>query len=249
MVSVKRTKQMLALMIVGMLFVSIVLKASAGVPLPAAALDTAMSGLQMDYIGLSIANVHYWQVGVAKILDALVLPLLAILIAMVFVGALAGFDIKERMARARIRGMKGHAIIVPFNSYAEELAGELSRQGIKSVVLAKTKKGLARATEAGYIGVVGDIDEPETFAAAGISRADFVIACDYDDMRNAITAITARSKSAGVKVISVVNDSENRDKMVSLKVDAFVAPELAAGEDIADEIVRSAIVRSWRKEA
>ncbi len=249
MVSVKRTKQMLILMVAALLIVSVILKVSAGVPLPAASLDTAMSGLQMDYTGISLAAANHWQVGVAKILDALVLPLLALLIAIAFVGALAGFDIKERIARARIRSLKGHAILVPFNSYAEELARELSKQGIKSVVLAKTKKGLGKAIEAGLIGVIGDVDEQETFSAAGIERAEFVVACDYDDMRNAITAITARSKSAGVKVISVVNDSENQDKMMSLKVDAVVAPELSAGEDIADEIVKNAFVRSWRKEA
>ncbi|MDE1865413.1 MAG: NAD-binding protein [Candidatus Micrarchaeota archaeon] len=249
MVSVKRTKQLITMLVIALLIVSVALKVSAGLTLQASALDTAMSGLQMDYIGIPMAAADNWQVGAAKLLDALVLPLLALLIAISFVGALAGFDIREKVTRAKIRNLRRHAILVPFNSYAEELAAELSKRGIKSVVLAKTKKGLTKAMEAGLIGVVGDIDEPETFSAAGIASAEFVVACDYDDMKNAITAITARSKSASVKVISVVNDSENQDKMMSLKIDAVVAPELSAGQDIADEIVKNAFVRSWRKEA
>lgn len=249
MVSVKRTKQMLTAIIALLLISSFLLKVSAGIGAPTAAIDTVMSGLQMDYTGLSFLAADSWQVGIAKVLDAFILPLLAILIATVFVSALAGFDIKEKLSQSKIRGMKRHAILVPFNSYSELLSKELSRQGISSVVMAKTKKGLARATEMGLIGVIGDIDEPETFEAAGIDRAEFVIACDNDDMKNAITSITARSRSRGVKVISVVNDSENQDKMASLKVDAFVAPEIAAASDIADSIVKNAVVRQMPKES
>ena len=248
MVSVRQTKRILAVIISALFIVSVLLKINAGIgPIPSL-LDTAMSGLQMDYIGLSLASEVYWQVLVAKVLDAVILPLLALLIATIFVGALDNLDIREKIARSRIGGMRGHAILVPFNSYAEEIAKSLSGQGIKSVVMAKTKKGLARALERGLPGVVGDTDEPDSFVAAGIDRAAFVVACDYDDMRNAITTITAKAKSKSVKVISLVNDSGNQDKMKILKVDAFVTPELAAGEDIADAIVKNAIARSWTKE-
>ena len=71
-----------------------------------------------------------------------------------------------------------------------------------------------------------------------------MVACDWDDMKNAIVAITARSKaSSGAKVITVVNDSENQDKMTSLKVDAFVTPEIAAGKEIADRIIKNVFAR------
>ena len=115
---------------------------------------------------------------------------------------------------------------MPFNGYGKELAQRLGAEGIRPVVLAKTRKGLAEATELGLMGVIGDIDDPDSFAAAGIDRASYVVACDWDDMRNAIVAITARSWGEhGVKVVSVVNDPENEDKMRILKVDAVVMPE------------------------
>jgi Trk K+ transport system NAD-binding subunit len=146
-----------------------------------------------------------------------------------------------------VRGLHDHAIIVPFNSYAEEIAKSLAEQGIKSVIMAKSKKGLAKVMEKRLVGVVGDIDEPDSFTAAGIERAAYVIACDYDDMKNAIITITAKSKSRDVKVISLVNDASNADKMRILKVDAFVTPEIAAAGDIADSIVKNAFVRGYTK--
>ena len=128
------------------------IKVVAGIGFQASVIDTLMSGLQMDYTGLSTGAVAQWTVLVAKVLDAAVLPLLALLIAMVFVQALDSFDIRERIARSRIRSMKGHAVIVPFNGYAEELAERLAEQGIKSVVMAKDRKELAEATELGLMG-------------------------------------------------------------------------------------------------
>ncbi len=247
MVSIRQTKQLLTGIILSLFVISVLLKIGAGIGPAAALVDTAMSGLQMDYIGISLTTAVHWPVIVAKLLDSLILPLLAILIAMAFVSALDSFDIRERIARSKIKGMKGHVIIVPFNSYAEEIAKSLSEQGIKSVVMAKTKKGLSKAIEKGWIGVIGDIDERDSFTAAGIDTAGFVVACDYDDTRNAITAITAKAKSKSIKVISVVNDAANEDKMRSLKVDAFVTPELAAGDDIAEAIVKNAFVKAWSK--
>jgi voltage-gated potassium channel len=248
MASVKRTKQLLAIIIVALIAASVAIKVASGIGVQASVVDTLMSGLQMDYIGISLAAAASWPVMAAKVLDAAVLPLLAILIATVFVQALDSFDIRERIARSRIGTMKGHAIIVPFNGYAKEIAQRLGEQGIRSVVVAKTRKGLAEAAELGLVGVLGDIDEPDSFVAAGIERAAFVVACDWDDMRNAIVAITARSKSLGAKVITVVNDSENQDKMAILKVDAFVTPELAAGKEIADRIIRNVFSRPRAKE-
>ncbi len=243
MVSVKKTKQLLVIIIVALLAASMLIKVTAGIDIPQSVLDTFMSGLQMDYIGISLPLAAQGTVLVAKVLDAAVLPLLAILIATVFVEALDSFDIRERIARSRIRGMKGHVIIVPFNGYAKELAARLAEEGIKSVVLAKGRKGLAEAADLGLFGVIGDINEPDSFEAAGIGRAAYVVACDWDDMKNAIVAITAKSRLGRVKVITVVNDPENEDKMRSLKVDAMVTPEIAAGKEIADKIIKNVFAR------
>jgi hypothetical protein len=248
MASVRRTKQLLVIIIVAIILASMAIKVASGIGIQASVLDTLMSGLQMDYTGISATAAAHWTVLVSKLLDAAVLPLLALLIAMVFVQALDSFDIRERIAMSRIRSMKGHVVIVPFNGYAEDLAKRLGEQGMKSVVMAKTRKGLAEATELGLVGVVGDIDEADSFVAAGIERAAFVVACDWDDMRNAIVAITAKSKAPAVRVITVVNDSENQDKMASLRVDAFVTPEMAAGREIAERIIKGAYARPRLKE-
>ena len=59
MVSVKQTKQVLAVTIVALLIASMAIKMGAGVGVPASVLDTFMSGLQMDYIGLTApASAH-----------------------------------------------------------------------------------------------------------------------------------------------------------------------------------------------
>jgi voltage-gated potassium channel Kch len=248
MVSVKQTKQLLAMVISLLLIVSVVLKVSAGIGPGAAVIDTVMSGLQMDYTGISMVAITSLPVLIAKVLDAIVLPLLAILAATVFIGALDNLDIREKIVRSKIHGMKKHVILVPFNNYAEEIAEALAKEGIKSVVMAKTKKSLTKALEKGWAGVIGDTDEIDSFVAAGIDNAAFVVACDFDDMKNAITTITAKARSKSVKVISLVNDAANEDKMKILKVDAFVTPELVAGQDIVDGIVKNALTKSWTKE-
>jgi voltage-gated potassium channel len=248
MVSIKRTEQTLAAIVVLLFGISFMLKLAGGIDPGAALLDTVLSALQMVYSGIALTAANNNLVIVAKFLDALILPLLAVLLATIFAGVLGGFSLEERLSRGRVDKMKDHVIIVPFNSMARELAKGLRDEKIQSVVMVKNRKEMEEVAKAGMVGMIGDTDEPDSFSEAGIEKASFVVACSSDDSINAMTIMTARSIIPTMKTVSVVNDAENRDKMHGIRVNAFVTPELEAGRELAEMIVKNVFARPRLKE-
>jgi hypothetical protein len=243
MVSIKRTKQTLALIALGLFVVSMVLKIGAGIGFRDALLDTSLSALQMVYSGISLSSANSSIVLASKVLDALILPILAVLLATIFAGALGNFSLTERISKGKMRKMKGQVIIVPFNRLGRELAQGLHEQKIPTVAMVKNMKELDEAAAAGIVGLVGDIDESDSFSAAGIRKASCVVACSHDDSVNAMIAMSARAVVPSMKVFSVVNDTENREKVKGIKFTGIVTPELEAARSLADGIIKNVFAK------
>ena len=248
MVSIKRTKQTLALIAIMLFVVSMALKAAAGIAPWPALLDTVLSALQMVYNGIPMAAASGGLVIAAKVLDALILPILAVLFATIFAGALGSFSLVEGISKRRVARMKNHVVIVPFNRLGREIARDLRAQRIPAVVMVKSRKELEDAAGASIIGILGDIDESDSFMAAGVKRASCVVACSHDDSINAMIAISARAVAHSIKVIGVVNDPENGEKMNGIKFTGVVTPELEAGRSLAEGIIRGAYAKPIPKE-
>jgi voltage-gated potassium channel len=248
MVSVKGTKQALALAVIVLIAASIALKLYSGIGLQSAVLDTILSSLEVSYYGVSIASAGKAAVLVSKMLDTLIPPIFAFLLASIFLEAISSISIRESLARSKISRMRGHVIITPSNLLSKKLAECLAESGTDAVVIAKSKAELDDLYDDGITGIVGDTASAESMLAAGLPNAFCVVASSYDDMKNALVALTAKARAPKIKVVSVVNRSENADKMASIGVEGTITPELTAGTDIAKKIIRHVYSSGWTKQ-
>lgn len=248
MVSVKGTKQTLALLVVVLLVISLSLKIAFSVPPWRAFVDTIVTIFEINYYGLTPAQTGIPAVFFSKLIDTAIPPLLTFLLITMFVDAINGLNIRERFARSKIAKMKGHIIITPFNGLSETLAKQLKNSEIHAVLIARTQKELDEIFENGLIGISGDIDSPEILLAAGIPNAFCIVSCSDDDSENALIALTVKSKHPKAKIISIVNKNENADKMKSIGVEYTTMPDPAAGTEIGNKIVKIVYTTTKLKE-
>lgn len=248
MVSKSEAKKTIAVIVVVLFMLSMMLKVASGVNPTAALFDTTLSALQVNYYGISQMLGTTPAILVAKVVDAAILPLLALLLASIFIDAIKDFDIRERRALSKVRRIKGHVIIAPYNRFARTLSEDLKKEGVASVIIAKKKRELETIYNHGALAIAGDPTDSESFEIAQIKSALCVIACSEDDTENAIISITAKATDPKVTVMSLVNSEENKEKMQSAGVYSVIMPETAAGEETASSIISDVYTKRFKKQ-
>jgi voltage-gated potassium channel len=199
------------------------------------------------YVGIPQSDFGSNLILVAKMIDTAMLPLVTLLLATMFFTKIKSFDIRERVAAARVKRTSGHVVIAPLNRFSMTLIKELVAEEVRPVVLVRNRDELHEALNRGALGITGDIRSIDSFKEAGIARASYVVACSDDDVQNAMITITAKDANPKAKMISIVNTNENSERMVSAGASLIVAPEIGAGEEIAESIIREAYVKGRNK--
>ena len=231
-----RTKRLLAVIVAVLFILSVSIKVYNGVGIQSAYIDTALSSLQVNYIGMSIGTASNSELLASKVIDAAILPILTLLLATVFLDIIRNLGIREHITRSMVRGMSDHSIIAPYNETSHAIAAALASSGIKPVIIARSKSEAASARAAGFYSITGDLREADSFIAAGIEKSLCVVACSSSDMHNAMIVLTAKDAAENSLVISIVNNSEDSDKILLAGATRIIHPEEIAGVELAEMI-------------
>ncbi|MGD0728808.1 MAG: NAD(P)-binding protein [Candidatus Micrarchaeaceae archaeon] len=247
MANLKRTQYTMILIILVLFIASIIITIIAGVSPSVSVVDAALDALEVNYnlIQLSIASNPL--ILAAKILDAMVFPVLTVLLAAWFFDFINHVNIKEKIEISRIQKLEGHVILVPYNNFCKAILKELKNSGIKTVTIVENKKELMQLYRNGELAIHGDVRSIETFEIARISKARAIIACSKDDVQNALIAITAKTANPHIKIISRANEEENVKGLMSAGAYKTFIPEDSAGEEIGKEISRRVLTKRTMK--
>ncbi|MFI5412730.1 MAG: potassium channel family protein [Candidatus Micrarchaeales archaeon] len=174
----------------------------------------------------------------ASFLDAFIFALFAVALAAIFFDFIKQINIKKRFVISKIRKVKQHIIIVPFNNFALSLAKELKAAGQTCVIITENETDSHRVYRQNDLAIVGDPKNIEAYNIAGIGRAKYVIACADEDLQNALISVTAKSANARAKIISRVTDYDNISKLKSAGAFRMIMPEVTAGTELGGEIIK-----------
>ena len=174
----------------------------------------------------------------ASLIDAFIFALLAVVLAALFFDAIKRFNVRERLLTSRIRKLRDHVIIVPFNNFAQSLAAELAQMGQKRVTIAKSESDLGKIYRLGELGLVGDPETVEIFEIANAPESRYIVTCSENDIENALITVTAKTASAHSKIVSRVSSIENISKLGSAGAYRMVMPEVTAGEELGEQLVK-----------
>ena len=117
---------------------------------------------------------------------------------------------RERAPRSLPAAERGHVILTGLGSIEDELIGRLRRAGRPYVLLAGSLEEALSLHDRGYRVMVGELDDPETYRAAGLERAALVVTTRADTV-NTNVAFTVRESSPSVPVIATASSPASVD--------------------------------------
>lgn len=134
-------------------------------------------------------------------------------------------DIRDSKVIQDIQKLKRFYLICGYGSVAQQTASKLGRIGRKVVILDANPDKVAEARRHGQTALVMDPSQLESFARLGIDpvkQIRAVILLGDSDIENVYTALTVRSMSKELRILSLLHDKKHRRKLESAGVNDVV---------------------------
>jgi Trk K+ transport system NAD-binding subunit len=119
-------------------------------------------------------------------------------------------QIRNRAPRALPADTAGHVILCNHDPIAEGVIARLERDGIPYVVLESDPRRAGDLLYDDVAVMAGAIDSRDTYEAARVDRARFVLA-NHGDVDNTNIALTVREAAPDVPLAAIVNDDDSED--------------------------------------
>jgi len=148
---------------------------------------------------------------------------------------------RHRMQK-QISTLNQHVIICGFGRIGRILVRELTQAGKSVVVVDTVAARCADALEAGALVLEGDATLDSTLRLAGIDRALALATVLPNDALNVFITLTARSLNTSLRLIARGEDPLTEPKLRQAGADEVVLPATSGGLQIAEHIVRPAIL-------
>ncbi|MFB6120195.1 MAG: TrkA family potassium uptake protein [Halobacteriaceae archaeon] len=148
------------------------------------------------------------------------------------------FPLFEEMLTASVPtsvDREDHVVICGFSPRDEHLVEELDTRDVPVVVALDDEERARDLQETGHTVVLGDTESTDTMAGACVPDARAVV-LDVGDESNAATALTVREVAPEVRVVSYVEDPENREYVEYAGADEVISPRTVLGEGIAGKV-------------
>jgi hypothetical protein len=180
--------------------------------------------------------IHNPYVLVGSALLAISFALMTAFSAALFLNFIKGINLRQRNVMRKIRILKRHAIVVPYNSFAESVMKELESASVPYVVITASEREAKHLYAHRKLAIVGDINSIELLEAAGLSKAMAIILCSENPTYNALVSVTVRTFNRTIKIVSRVSKEEDLTELTKAGVHKMILPEIAAGKDLGNII-------------
>jgi voltage-gated potassium channel len=151
---------------------------------------------------------------------------------------------RRRMER-NIQRMSGHTVVCGGGATGRYIVQELFQTGRDFVLVEQDEEklpGMVTWLESEFPVVVGDATDDDTLRAAGIERADGLVACLSNDKDNLILTVSARILRPELRIVCRCIDQQVEEKIRKAGADAVVSPNRIGGLRMISEMIRPVAV-------
>ena len=184
---------------------------------------------------------NYYVLGGVLVLGGIFRLIVIGLVIGVFMEFLTGVKIKERLGLLSMRGLSNHVILCGYSELGSKIAEQLNQTKTKFVVVDNDMAKYDVIREMKYRVVRGDFTKDSTLKAALIDTARCIVFASDEDFTNLIGIVTAKSINKKITVVSRARDDNALNKMHRAGATLCVIPEVLAGLDIGNTIVKEMI--------
>ena len=179
----------------------------------------------------------YWFIGIS-IVDGIAKAVLVGFLIGAFINLLSGLDIKSKLDVITAKRQRGHVIICGYSMLAERLCTDLKKAGMKALIIEKSAEKVNLLQDLKLNVLEGDFTEKRTLENASLKNAKAVVFATESDFINLLGIVTAHHMYENVKIISrAVHESSIR-KMQRGGASLCLVPEVVAGVEIGESIVK-----------
>lgn len=147
---------------------------------------------------------------------------------------------RKRMEKA-IGALRDHYIVAGDRVVAGHVIDELRR--VKRGVVAVAPGAPPELADPGeLLWVEGDPADEAILVEAGIMRAAGFVAAMESDRENILVTLAARQTNPALRIVSMLADAKNEQKLRRAGADAVVRPFLTGGLRMASELIRPGVV-------
>jgi len=145
---------------------------------------------------------------------------------------------RRRMARD-IERMTGHVIVCGWGRVGREVVRFLANAGREVVVIDRDPERVAQVS---FPAIQGDVTDDATLLAAGIERAETLVAALDTDADNLYVTVAGRSLKPELQIIARARGETSEAKLLRAGADRVVNPQRLGGDRIAAFVVQPHVV-------
>jgi voltage-gated potassium channel len=145
----------------------------------------------------------------------------------------------------RLAALKDHYILCGAGDTGIFVAEEFQRKNAPLVVVEQSAQAIRQLQQ--KLGddlpcLQGDATEDEILQLAGIERATGLVATLSEDKDNVFTILTARSLNPRLRIVTRVEEPENKEKLRQAGADVITEPNTTGGMRMASQLIRPEVV-------
>lgn len=136
-----------------------------------------------------------------------------------------------RQMKARIGALRDHCILCGFGRVGQEIARELTQQGVPFVIVESNPGAIERARD--YLLIEGDATQDAILEEAGIRQARALMAASDSDSGNTYITLTAKALKPDLFVVARVGQPASEARVRRAGADRVISPYSLAGRRMA----------------
>lgn len=145
---------------------------------------------------------------------------------------------REKRRRKLIEELREHVIICGYGRVGRRAAEELRLAGVPYVVLDFGETALAHARDNDELYIAGNGSDDADLSEAGIDRASGLLAASDGDAENLYITLSAKARRPDLNVVARASSEDAGRKLRLAGADGVVAPYTAAGQAMANLLVK-----------
>ncbi|SFV64736.1 cAMP-dependent Kef-type K+ transport system [hydrothermal vent metagenome] len=141
-------------------------------------------------------------------------------------------EIKEIKTVEKIAKISRLYLICGYSDVAKSVAKKLSKAGNRIIILDKDETIAAQAVQDGFVALAYDPGSIESYKKINFNletQVKQILCLSEDDVENVYAALTIRSLSKNVKILSLLLNDKNRKKLEFAGIDKIVYPQELIG--------------------
>lgn len=156
------------------------------------------------------------------------------------------FSLKEYHMERQIERLRNHFIVCGLDALGQVACESLLAEDKDFVAIDLDPARVDRAIKSGWLAIRGDLNDPDTWHRAGLTRASCVISAILNEATNVYIILNVRELQPKCFIVACGSSKSSENRLLRVGADRVVAPFQTAGQQMAQTALRPSALQLFR---